>query len=214
MDRLFDLHPKACWSGGGKKGDGYTKWLAKNTIPIYMQKAWPEVPASIEYPKGRILMEYPDAYGLFTNCFTNHAAWMIALALTEGVTTIGLFGINYGTESEYATQRGSAIYWLGRAAGMGVRHVLPSQCTLLDEPHLLYGYESHDETTGLLKDAYKKKFKPQETIRPIAPGEKVEYAVPPPGLKAQIEAEEREFPRPDWALGPVERSDGRVQENA
>lgn len=207
MDRYFDLHPKACWSGGGKKGDGYTKWLTKNTVPIYMQKAWPEVPASIEYPKGRILMEFSDANGFFSN----HAAWMIALALTEGVTTIGLFGINYGTEGEYFTQRGSAQYWLGRAAGMGVRIMLPSQCTLLSEPKLLYGYESHDETTGILKDAYKKRFKPQETIRPLAPGEIPTMAVPPPGIREAIDAEEKEFPRPEWALGPEPRTDGRAQ---
>jgi hypothetical protein len=200
MDRYFDLHPPACWSRGGKKGvaDIYPKWLAQNTTPIYMQKKYPQVPASVEYPKGRILAEFGDARPYFTN----HAAWMIALALTEGVTAIGVFGINYGTESEYVRQRGSAEYWLGRAAQQGVRIVLPQQCTLLAEPGLLYGYESHDEKTGELKDEYKRKaWKPAETIRPIQPGDK--RVEPPAHIQKQIEEEEKEFPRPDWSLGPL-----------
>ena len=61
MDRYFDLHPKACWDRGGKKGNAYPKWLGRNTVPIYMQKAWDEVPASIEYPLGRILLEFGDS---------------------------------------------------------------------------------------------------------------------------------------------------------
>lgn len=209
VDRYFDLHPPACWSMGGKKGSSYPKWLARNTVPIYMQKQFEEVPASIEYPRGRILMEFGDARPYFTN----HVAWMIALAMTEGVSQIGLFGVNYSTEGEYATQRGSAEYWLGRAAERGIRIVLPAQCSLLAEPALLYGYESHDNKTGLLKPQYKAKvFKPQETIRPIAPGEVVKLAVPPKEIQAAIEAEEKEFPRPDWALGPIERTDGQAQE--
>jgi hypothetical protein len=208
MDRYFDLHPKACWTRGGRKGTRYPKWLASNTVPIYMREHFADVPASVKYPKGRILLEFADARGYFTN----HVSWMIALALTEGVSTLGLFGVNYGTEGEYQTQRGSAEYWLGRAAGMGVRIVLPEQCTLLREPALLYGYESHDETTGALREEYKaKKFKPEEAIRPVAKGEVVKRADAPAHLKEVIAQEEADYPRPEWSLGPLptpERSDG------
>lgn len=204
MDRYFDLHPKACWTRGGKKGDAYPKWLARNTVPIYMQDVYPEVPASVKYPKGRVLLEFADARPYFTN----HAAWMIALALTEGVTTIGLFGINYSTEGEYQRQRGSCEYWLGRAAGAGVRIVLPSQCTLLADPVALYGYDSHDEQTGKLKEAYRPKVWTTPKVAADAGG----HLKPPPELQAQIEAEEKEYPRPEWALGPLpRRSDGETR---
>lgn len=212
MHRYFDLHPKACWTRGGKKGHSYPRWLAKNTVPIFMQQKFPEVPASVAYPRGQILTEFGDSRPYFTN----HAAWMIALAMTEGATTLGLFGVNYGTESEYVRQRGSAEYWLGRAAERGIRIVLPEQCTLLSEPKLLYGYESHDEVTGLLKDEYKgKEWTPGETIKPLKPGEKFVRAQPPAHLVAEIEAEEREYPRPSWALGPLpERTDGDARREA
>lgn len=202
MDRYFDLHPPAVWSRGGKKGtkDMYTKWLAKNTVPIYMQKQFPEVPASVEYPRGRILTEF--AYAHRRRYFTNHAAWMIALAITEGVTTIALFGINYSTESEYVRQRGSAEYWIGQCDARGVAVHLPEQCSLLAEPGLLYGYESHDEGTGELKDQFKRRvWKGAESLRPIQAGDKL--VEPPESVRKQIEAEELESPRPDWAMRPL-----------
>lgn len=202
MDRYFDLHGKARWTQGGKKGARYPEWLARNIIPIYMQQKFAEVPASIQYPKGRVLQE-------FSYCrpyFTNHVAWMIALALTEGVSTIGLFGINYQSNSEYVAQRGCAEYWLGIAQALGVRVVLPSQCTLLAEPRPLYGYESHDEVTGMLKSAYADKHKQlmEKAIVPSLAGTPgPQLAVPPPDLAQEIAQEEIDFPRPSWSLGPI-----------
>lgn len=199
MDRYFDLHPKSCWSRGGRKTAQYPKWLAKNTVPIYMQAQHPEVPASIEYPKRRILAEYgePRPY------FTNQVAWMIALALTEGVTTIGLWGIEYGIESEYVIQRSSCEYWIGRAAERGVRIILPEQCTLLAEPVGLYGYESHDLVTGKRLPEYERKEWKPEPI-PIRPGvEPGKLAEPPEHLKEAIEQELIDYPRPDGWIGPL-----------
>lgn len=199
MDRYFDLHSPIRWTRGGKKGAKYPDWLAKNTTPIYMQKKYPEVPASVEYPKDRILQE-------FSYCrpyFTNHIAWMIALALTEGVSTIGLFGISYQTADEWVTQRGCCEYWLGIAQALGVRVVLPKQSCLLAAPKLLYGYESHDEVTGLLRPEYANKFK-ELSDRKIAPTNlSVPPAVPTPELKREIDQEETDNPRPVWALGPI-----------
>ena len=208
MDVYFDLHPKACWQKNGKKF--YTKFLAANTVPIYMQRAWPEVPASRKYPRGRILTLF--SYAHQRHYFTNQVSWMIALAISEGATHIGLFGINYSAESEYAKQRGSAEYWLGQLDGRGITVYLPRQCSLLAEPKELYGYESHDEKTGVLKEAYK--VKPTEkTPVPLKPGQPAPPLVTPTAeIQALIEAEERDYPRPEWAMRPLqERSDGHAQ---
>ena len=209
MDRYFDLHPRACWSRGGRKTALYPKWLAQNTVPIYMQAKHKDVPASEEYPKGRILAEFGEPRPFFTN----QVAWMIALALTEGVTTIGLWGIEYGIESEYQNQRSSCEAWIMRAAERGVRVVLPEQCTLLRQPAGLYGYESHDEHTGELLPAYKKKeWKQESKITPIQPGDPTSgLAEPPEHLRSEIELEQIEYPRPDWALGPL-KGNGAVKE--
>lgn len=211
MDRYFDLHPPVCWTRGGRK-DGkfgmYVKWLNSNTTPIYMQKKYPEVPASIEYPRGRILLEFsiPRRY------FANHVAWMIALALSEGVGTIGLFGINYSHHTEYGSQRGCAEFWLGFAGGRGVRIVLPEQCDLLREPALLYGYESHDEK-GKLREEYRKLW-PGAEIKPLVPGQKPPSIKISDELRLEIEREEAEYPRPKWALGPLpDKPNGGTEAN-
>lgn len=138
-DLLFDLHPPELWRNPRKKNwdPGYYEWIKRNHIPIYMQDRYKDVPASMKYPFEQMITEFPRGY------MTNQVAYMIALALMEGVTHLGLFGCEYSTESEYGPQRGSAEYWLGVAEGRGVRVLLPPGCDLLNKPALMYGYESH-----------------------------------------------------------------------
>jgi hypothetical protein len=205
LDRYFDVHLPSCRKQPHKKA--YRDWLSRNTVPIWMQDKYADVPASCRYPKGRILAEF--AYAHQRQYFKNHVAWMIALAITEGVTHIGLFGVNYGTNSEYEMQRGSAEYWLGQLDGRGINVILPEQCTLLAEPKGLYGYESHDEE-GRLTPAYAARFK-KPAITPLAPGETFAPAQVPAHLVDQIAADE--VGRPNWTLAPVTgRSDGQAAE--
>jgi hypothetical protein len=213
-DLYFDLHRRECWDSPGKRVYRYPEWLAINTVPIYMWEKYPEVPASRPYPKERILIEYGGA----RRYFKNHLAWMIALAFTEGVTHLGLFGTSYQTEQERQNQRGSAEYWLGRAEERGVQLVLPNNCSLLAEPAGLYGYESHDENGLLLPQWKLHDLKPSETIRPLRPGEERPEARPPAHLIKEIKAEEAT--RPDWAKSPdwtadwPDRTDGGLAKDA
>ena len=162
LDRYFDIHNEARWTQSEKKGSIYLNWLKNNTVPIYMQKRDGRVPASVTYPKGRALQEFRTGG---RNYFGNTTAWMIALALMEGVERIGLWGINYSSESEWGVQRGSAEYWLGICEGRDVDVILPEQCSLLQEPSLLYGYESHDENGVLVEEYRRKEFKGADTIK-------------------------------------------------
>lgn len=140
-DLLYDLHPPALWRNPKKKNwdPNYPKWLATNRIPIMMQERYPDAPASIRYPFETMVTEFPRGY------MTNTLAYMIALALMEGVTHLAIFGCDYSAGSEYGPQRGSAEYWLGLAEGRGVQVLIPPTCDLLNKPHLMYGYESHPD---------------------------------------------------------------------
>ncbi len=195
-DRYFDLHRMECWTAG-RKEERYVKWLGRNTIPIYMQKVHETIPASIRYPKEQIFCE-------FRKYFSSHAAYMIALALYEGVTHIGLFGINYSTDSEYATQRGSTEYWLGFAEGRGVQIVLPPRCTLLNDPPELYGYESHDEKARLV-ESYRRKHAAimvgaeERRLRIVtAGGPTPTPAPPPPSVTEEMRDRERKHSDAIW----------------
>ena len=138
VDRYFDLHP---WHWiSTKPVPGYLDWLKTNQTPIYMQRVMHDVPMSVRFPRERVMAEYP-------RYFTSHAAWMIALALSEGVTHLGFFGIHYALDEEHKKQRAGCEFWMGVAIGKGVQVVNPEGSPLLREPAWLYGYESHDKKT-------------------------------------------------------------------
>lgn len=150
VDRYFDLHPKKFWAKGKRWSPDYAKWLARLETPVYMQRRYHDVPRSVRYPHERIVAEFPWRY------FTSQAAWMIALALTEGVTHLGFYGIHYSSDAEHAAQRAGCEFWMGIAIGRGVHLAIPEGNPLLREPALLYGYESH--SSGKLDDSYKLSF--------------------------------------------------------
>ena len=159
-DRLFDVHPETLWRNPEKKtwDRSYVAWLAQNHIPIYMQEHYKDVPASIRYPFETMITEFPRGY------MTNQLAYMIALALLEGVTHIAPYGCHYSSSSEYGPQRGCAEYWLGVAEGRGVQVLIPPLCDLLNKPHLLYGYQSHPE--GKRDPSYSFCLGPRELLTP------------------------------------------------
>jgi hypothetical protein len=146
-DRYFDIHPPDLWRGQKKWDPGYLNWLKANTVPIYMQDAYKDIPSSVRYPFETMITEFPRGY------MTNSAAYMIALALMEGATRIGVFGCHYAADTEYGPQRGSMEYWLGICEGRGVHVHIPPTCDLLNRPSLLYGYQSHPG--GKLDGSYK-----------------------------------------------------------
>lgn len=155
-DWWMDMHGRPNFTQYKWWRPGYYQWLQSLRQPIFMQQDWPEIPMAVRYPKERILAE-------FRPYFTNHVAWMIALAITEGATHLGLFGCEYAHKAERGRQRGSAEYWLGVFEGQGGHVVLPPGSTLMADPQELYGYQSHDEK-GKLRDSYR------ALVKPTAPG--------------------------------------------
>jgi hypothetical protein len=160
-DRLFDLHPKHCFTERLKHGfANYYEFLQRCSTPIYMQEQYQAIPSAVKYPLALVQQQWPGTP------FGSMAAYMIALALLEGVTTIGLFGIDYQHESEYEEQRANCEHWVGIAKGAGVQVIIPTASPLCHEPTMLYAYETH--ATPELYEArkarvaqYKKKEGPQ-----------------------------------------------------
>jgi len=100
-DRYFDRHRKECWTKSNNKGKTYLRWLERNRVPIYMLEKFGEVPASIRYPFEQV------SFGMARKYFTNHAAYMIALALMEGCTHLGFFGVKL--RERHAEGRGCGV---------------------------------------------------------------------------------------------------------
>jgi len=148
-DRWFDLHPlhKMHFRHPGKKvyaSDvpagffvrpvGHLEWLRKQTIPVYVQDA-----AALGSPNARTFPR-EDVMKALGPHFASSPAWMIGLALLEGVTDLHVYGIHLATEWEYQRQKPNMNFLLGVAAGRGIRLHLPKGCPLLTESHQ-YAFE-------------------------------------------------------------------------
>ncbi len=146
------------WNIGANQihGQRFDRWFELHTKDVLLSaKAWDErLPflkeagdklfighpcVSEELPNARM---YPlkDITDTFGNYFTSTVAWMIALAIYEGVDQIGLWGVDMIGDLEYSYQRSGCEYMLGIAKGRGIKIVLPSQCPLL-RAERMYGFE-------------------------------------------------------------------------
>ena len=92
--------------------------------------------------------------------YTCTMAYQVAYALTQGYTTIGLWGMELwqGSSRERTVELRCLEYWLGVAKGMGVEVVLPAYSCLIQHPHC-YGYEysveaeyAKGEVAGIVKE--------------------------------------------------------------
>jgi hypothetical protein len=161
-DRWFDLHPldklyfrkegQPVFAGDVPAGyfvrpQGHLEWLRKQTIPVYVQDAAQlGSPNAVTFPREAIEAK-------FGKHFASSPAWMIGLALLEGVTELHIYGIHLATEWEYLKQKPNMTFLLGLAAGLGVKVVLPKGCPLLAETHQ-YAFEEDPDTP---KTALKRK---------------------------------------------------------
>lgn len=144
--RHFELHP-ADWFDEAEAQKVYWEWLqAVTDIPIYLQKLDPRIPAGILYPKGEIVQQF----GCY---FTNSISWMIAYAIACKPTHLSLFGVDMAQvkqdgNAEYERQRPSCEYFLGWAAGAGIKTYVPPESDLL-KCRRLYGFET--DINGMYK---------------------------------------------------------------
>jgi len=136
FDRWFELHQFArfkrvlCRRGVTTYQDVPIKeYMAKiNALdcPVYMQRKWPQIKRSREYPFREIM----EKYGRYFGC---SFAWMMALALEEGFKEIVFRGVLL-VGKEYYYQRPSVEYLIGLARGRGINVAIGADSMLLEEP--------------------------------------------------------------------------------
>jgi len=103
--------------------------------PIYMQPPFCDgrFPNAVPYPLDAMIAQ-------FGRYFTSTIGYMLALAISEGYTTIGLYGIDLSSDIEYPYQRPNTEYLIGIARGLGRTVLIPESAAIVKAGHL-YGYE-------------------------------------------------------------------------
>lgn len=126
--RWFQIHPFQEMAARQLEQHQHVEWLAQAKIPVYLDEVRPEVPMSRAYPRTEVLkfLKMEDL-----DYLTSTVAYMLALALMEGFTTIRLLGIDLSTKEEYVRERPNFEFLLGIAHHMDVSIELPANCPIL-----------------------------------------------------------------------------------
>lgn len=141
-DRWFEMHVRELIEKTPRSSN-HLDWLRKANIPVYMHEKYEDVPYSVKYPLEEIKKEFP--YGDYLN---NSCSYMVALAIKMGYKEIRIYGIDMASDMildrEYGYQRPSCEYWLGIAAGKGIKIFIPPKADLL-KLRFQYGYVEENE---------------------------------------------------------------------
>lgn len=154
LNRLYEIHPRSHFRKDLNRaelqqiGVDHYEYLKSRPgpgqpghMPIFMQEAYPEIPASVPWPRNEInawtqAMFGPEAE---VDYFTSTPGQMIVHAIFEGYSEIQLYGIDLLQAEEYAYQRPGAEYWIGIARGLGIKVVVPPSSAIL-KANYVYGY--------------------------------------------------------------------------
>ena len=119
--RWFNMHSKRHMLKAYPTGYA---WYAKQTKPIYLQEAQPDIPASIEFPKAKV-MDYFAINGEPMTYFTCSLTWFMALAIMEGFERIELWGFRLARDHQYDFERPCVSYWVEVARSRGIEVYIP-----------------------------------------------------------------------------------------
>lgn len=155
-DRHYDLHPLDKFfyrdprqrkvraedvpAGSFVRPTGHLEWLAKQSIPVYVQKADPRVPRARVFPYAEVHAMFDPLHPDGRVVCTSTPQWMLMQAMLEGYREIHIYGIHLATQAEYVKQREMMAWILGVAAGLGVKIVIPKAAPLLKSTHE-YAYQ-------------------------------------------------------------------------
>lgn len=133
-DRWFELHPLEVQT------EQESRDMQECPCPLYVLGE-ELCPQWITFPLDKIREKFGDR-----DFFTCTMCYQIALALAEGYTSIGLWGMELwgGSARERFVELRGVEFWMGVAKGMGVEVVLPEYSCLALHPYL-YGYDYQTE---------------------------------------------------------------------
>jgi hypothetical protein len=139
VTRWFEIHGVVDMMGPENNGwrDEYFAWLKTQTFPVYMQEPNDLLPQAQVFPAKALL----DEFGRFGRMsFTSSISWMIAFAIHQGATEIGIYGVDMAADQEaYSSQKAGCLNMMWLADQRGIKVTVPLESCLATMPPL-YGY--------------------------------------------------------------------------
>ncbi len=134
-DAWFELHR---WEQAPWFSAEYIQFMrSKPDNPVYMIRPVAEIPNSVSYPKDEMITRFGPWF------FNSTLSWMFALAITQGATEIGLWGVDMSAQEEWIYQRSGCQFFIDMAKKCGIKVHIPPQSDLLRPPPL-YGFSEED----------------------------------------------------------------------
>lgn len=137
VNALFELHNLE-WAVD-RDGEEVLAWLEKvmKMPEVWVARKTQLIPHAKVFPRDELVSRFGPYF------FTSTPAWMIAKAIHDGATEIGLFGISMSAASEYAFQRPGMQYFLQVCDQLGIRVTAPLESDILQPPPQ-YGYREFE----------------------------------------------------------------------
>ena len=166
----YDNEAWEIWSLGGNihLGKRFTRWFEMHTQRVLRNAGtWDVMFQFFGECKEKLVLGHPcdelpnatpypieEIKAKFGKYFTSSIAYMIALAIHEGATEIGLWGIDMLADEEYGGHRPCCEYLLGIAQGKGINVIVAEESPLL-HCERMYAYEYPElsaEIAGRMKE--------------------------------------------------------------
>lgn len=235
-DRWFEMHGRHIYASETRRAKRHVEWLNSFQGPVYMHQAFEEVKQCEVFPLKKLgahfganvfrtgatikegkrkgfLAPAPERNTAEEPYLAASITYEIALAIYEGFEEIALYGIDLNTDSEYAWQKPSVEYFLGVAAGRGIKVVLPDNCPLLKGT--LYGrgylserpqFMSYDQLNVRMKALQKEQDQRQQELAALsgAARELEEFILPQMIPGVDMEAIEKRLTEMKQAIGQLQ----------
>src|SRR6266849_8393058 len=126
VTRWFEIHGDLGWHEREqwRRPGEYLEWLNGQTFTVYAQNQ-----EFIKRAKNYPLDEMIAKHSLYF--FTSTFAYMMALAIAEGATEIGLYGMDMTSIEEYRDQRPAMQHFIVMCMAMGIKVGAPDESDIM-----------------------------------------------------------------------------------
>jgi hypothetical protein len=157
MDRFFEVHTREhLQRRAGMAYFNHLQWMQEFDGSVYMLEVDPNIPNATAIPV-ETLTEKFFPFGEHPY-FTSTVSYMLAMAIMEEPDEIKLFGIDFSTKEERTHQRQGTEYFIGWAAGAGIKVTVPATSPIMKGA--LYGAREDYEVN---QDKLQERLRKQET---------------------------------------------------